>query len=176
MKKIIKKYLPEFVYGSVDGVVTTVAIVTAAVGAGLSSSVIFILGLANVLADAWSMGSSEYLSSISEAQMNFADNEHAEDEDGKTPLTKGWVTFVSFVAIGLLPVTPFFFSIVFPAFTNYDVYTSLAAALAAFILIGYIGARVTGASRFKNILRTVVVGSIAGLISFFVGYLLRNFE
>jgi VIT1/CCC1 family predicted Fe2+/Mn2+ transporter len=70
MKKIIHKYLPEFVYGSVDGVVTTVAIITGAVGAGLSSPIIFILGLANVLADGWSMGSSEYLSSISEAQMN----------------------------------------------------------------------------------------------------------
>ena len=44
MKKIIRKYLPEFVYGSVDGVVTTIAIITGAVGAGLSSPIIFILG------------------------------------------------------------------------------------------------------------------------------------
>ncbi|MFT6361145.1 MAG: VIT1/CCC1 family predicted Fe2+/Mn2+ transporter [Candidatus Paceibacteria bacterium] len=171
MKKIIHKYLPEFVYGSVDGVVTTVAIITGAVGAGLSSGIILILGLANVLADAWSMGSSEYLSSISEAEMEGVDH----DNEGKTPLDKGLVTFASFVAVGLLPIIPFFFSIVFPGFIGSDVWVSMGAALFAFILIGYIGARVTKASRTKNIIRTVIVGSIAAFISFIVGYLLRGF-
>lgn len=170
MKKIIHTYLPEFVYGSVDGVVTTVAIITGAIGAGLSSSIIFILGLANVLADAWSMGSSEYLSSISEAQMEGEDH----DNEGKTPIKKAAVTFVSFVAIGLLPIIPFLFSILFPYFVGPDVYVSMGAALCAFVLIGYIGARVTKASRSENIIRTVIVGTIAALISFFVGYLLRN--
>jgi vacuolar iron transporter family protein len=172
MKNIIKKFLPEFVYGSVDGVVTTVAIVTAAVGAGLSSSVIFILGLANVLADAWSMGSSEYLSSISEAQME-GDNY---DDEGKTPLAKAGVTFGSFVTIGLLPVIPFLISVLAPGFRGSDIYVSLVAALFSFIIIGYVGARVTGTSHVRNIIRTVIVGSVAALISFLVGYLLRNLE
>ncbi len=172
MKNIIKKFLPEFVYGSVDGVVTTVAIVTAAVGAGLSSTVIFILGFANVLADAWSMGSSEYLSSISEAQMGGDDY----DDEGKTPLAKASVTFASFVAIGLLPVIPFLMSVLIPSFKGSDIYVSLVAALFAFIVIGYIGARVTGSSHLKNITRTVIVGSVAAIISFLVGYLLRNLE
>lgn len=175
MKKIIKKYLPEFVYGSVDGVVTTVAIVTAAVGAGLSSTVIFILGLANVLADAWSMGSSEYLSSISESQMNPEDYDGDEESD-KTPLSKGIVTFVSFVAIGLLPVIPFLITVIVPSFKGTDIYVALFAALGAFILIGYIGARVTQSSRLTNIVRTVIVGTIAAGISFLVGHLLRNLE
>jgi VIT1/CCC1 family predicted Fe2+/Mn2+ transporter len=170
MKKIIRKYLPEFVYGSVDGVVTTVAIITGAIGAGLSSSIILILGLANVLADAWSMGSSEYLSSISESQMK---GERHNDE-GKTPINKALVTFVSFVAVGLLPIIPFFFSIIFPNFIGTDIYVSMLAALYAFVLIGYIGARVAKVSRIKNIMRTVIVGAIAALISFMVGYLLRN--
>ena len=170
MKKIIYKYLPEFVYGSVDGVVTTVAIITGAVGAGLSSGVILILGLANVLADAWSMGSSEYLSSISEAQMNG----DGHDDEGKTPIDKALVTFGSFVVIGLLPVLPFLLSSFFPDFIGLDTYISMLAALLAFVLIGYIGARVAKVSRFKNILRTVIVGTIAAFISFIVGYLLRG--
>lgn len=170
MKSLIKKYLPEFVYGSVDGVVTTVAIITGAIGAGLSSPIILILGLANVLADAWSMGSSEYLSSISESQMN--NGYHS--SEGKTPLKKALVTFISFVVIGLLPISPFFFSVVFPNFIGLDIYVSISFALLSFILIGYIGARVTGTSRVKNIIRTVIVGTIAALISFIVGYLLRN--
>ncbi|MCA9352838.1 VIT1/CCC1 transporter family protein [Patescibacteria group bacterium] len=170
MKKIIHRYLPEFVYGSVDGVVTTVAIITGAVGAGLSSGVILILGLANVLADAWSMGSSEYLSSISEAQMNG----DGHDNEGKTPIKKGFVTFGSFVAIGLLPVIPFGLSVFIPKFIGVDIYASMAAAFFAFVLIGYIGARVARASRFENIVRTVIVGTIAACISFMVGYFLRG--
>lgn len=171
MKKLIKKYLPEFVYGSVDGVVTTVAIITGAVGAGLASPVIFILGMANVLADAWSMGSSEYLSSISECHL---DPKECSGEGVKTPLKKGLVTFVSFVLIGLLPIIPFLFSILIPSFVGFDIWVSMIAALGAFILIGYIGARVAKTSRLHNIVRTVIVGSIAALISFLVGYLLRN--
>jgi VIT1/CCC1 family predicted Fe2+/Mn2+ transporter len=170
MKKNIRKYLPEFVYGSVDGVVTTVAIITGAIGAGLSSSIILILGLANVLADAWSMGSSEYLSSISESQLN-GENHH---DQKKTPTKKAVVTFVSFVAVGLLPIIPFFFSLYFPYFIGIDIYVSMIAAFIAFVLIGYIGARVANVSRIKNIIRTVIVGTIAALISFAVGYLLRN--
>ncbi|MCI5051350.1 MAG: VIT1/CCC1 transporter family protein [Candidatus Pacebacteria bacterium] len=173
MKKIIHKYLPEFVYGSVDGVVTTVAIITGAVGAGLSSSVIFVLGIANVLADAWSMGSSEYLSSISENQL---ENNSVNGEDGnqKKPLSKGVATFVSFVLVGLLPILPFLFSIFFDELQGIDIWLSMLCALCAFILIGYIGAQIARVSHIKNILRTVFVGTIAAGISFLVGYLLRG--
>jgi len=167
MKFLIKKYLPEFVYGSVDGVVTTVAIITGAVGAGLSAQVIFILGMANVLADGFSMGSSNYLSSLSEKDLKDTEDKH-------TPLSNGLVTFGSFVAAGLIPVVPFLISVFHEEFRNYDVLTSLMLSLFVFIGIGYIGARVTKTSRTKNILRTVLVGSLAAFISFIVGYLLRN--
>ena len=39
-----QKYLPEFIYGSIDGLVTTFAIVTGVMGAALSPSVILVLG------------------------------------------------------------------------------------------------------------------------------------
>jgi vacuolar iron transporter family protein len=60
------KYLGPFVYGGIDGCVTTFAVVAGAVGAGLESSVIIILGFANLLADGFSMSIGAYLSSKSE--------------------------------------------------------------------------------------------------------------
>lgn len=168
MKFLIKKYLPEFVYGSVDGVVTTVAIITGAVGAGLSSPIIFILGLANVLADGFSMGSSEYLSSISHDQLTKTVG------IGTTPVKKGLATFTAFVGLGIFPLFPFLVSVFIPSFHGKDILISLLLALSAFIVIGYIGARVTKTSHRTNIMRTVLVGGIAAGISFFVGYLLRN--
>lgn len=59
-------YLGEFVYGGIDGSVTTFAVVAGAVGAGLSSSIILILGFANLLADGLSMSIGAYLASKSE--------------------------------------------------------------------------------------------------------------
>ena len=53
-------YLADFVYGGIDGAITTFAIVAGVVGASLSSSIILILGLANLLADGFSMAASNY--------------------------------------------------------------------------------------------------------------------
>jgi VIT1/CCC1 family predicted Fe2+/Mn2+ transporter len=65
-KKWLQEYVSEIVYGGVDGVVTTFAIVAASAGASLSSSVIFVLGMANLLADGFSMGVSAYLAKRAE--------------------------------------------------------------------------------------------------------------
>jgi VIT1/CCC1 family predicted Fe2+/Mn2+ transporter len=61
-----QEYLGEFVYGGIDGSITTFAVVAGAVGAGLDSSVIIILGFANLFADGFAMSIGAYLSSKSE--------------------------------------------------------------------------------------------------------------
>jgi VIT1/CCC1 family predicted Fe2+/Mn2+ transporter len=53
-------YLRDWVYGGIDGSITTFAIVAGVVGAGLSTKVILILGVANLLADGLSMAASNY--------------------------------------------------------------------------------------------------------------------
>ncbi|MDX2483015.1 MAG: VIT1/CCC1 transporter family protein [Pseudodonghicola sp.] len=52
--------LRDVVYGAIDGSVTTFAIVAGVAGAGLSPLVIVALGLANVLADGFSMAAGNY--------------------------------------------------------------------------------------------------------------------
>lgn len=53
-------YLRDWVYGGIDGAVTTFAIVAGVIGADLSARVILILGLANLLADGFSMAAGNY--------------------------------------------------------------------------------------------------------------------
>lgn len=53
-------YLRDIIYGSIDGSVTTFAIVAGVAGAGLSTWVIIALGIANVLADGFSMAAGNY--------------------------------------------------------------------------------------------------------------------
>lgn len=61
------EYLADFVLGGIDGIITTFAVVAGVVGANLSSGVIIILGLANLLADGLSMAIGNYLGAKSEA-------------------------------------------------------------------------------------------------------------
>ena len=53
-------HLRDVIYGAVDGAVTTFAIVAGVVGAELSTKVIIALGIANVLADGFSMAAGNY--------------------------------------------------------------------------------------------------------------------
>jgi vacuolar iron transporter family protein len=53
-------YMPDAVYGAIDGTVTTFAILAGAVGANLSARVIIILGVANLVADGFSMAAGNF--------------------------------------------------------------------------------------------------------------------
>lgn len=53
-------YLRDWIYGGIDGAVTTFAVVSGVAGADLSSSVIVILGLANLIADGFAMAAGNY--------------------------------------------------------------------------------------------------------------------
>ena len=53
-------YLRDWVYGGIDGAVTTFAVVAGVVGAELSNRVVLILGVANLVADGFSMAASNY--------------------------------------------------------------------------------------------------------------------
>lgn len=55
-----RSVLRDVIYGAIDGAVTTFAIVAGVVGAELSVKVILALGIANVLADGFSMAASNY--------------------------------------------------------------------------------------------------------------------
>ena len=55
-----KSHLRDMIYGGIDGAVTTFAIVAGVQGAGLSSTIIIALGIANVLADGFSMAAGNY--------------------------------------------------------------------------------------------------------------------
>ena len=58
--------IQDVVYGGNDGIVTTFAVVAGTVGADLPHYIVIILGMANLLADATSMGTGSYLSLKSE--------------------------------------------------------------------------------------------------------------
>jgi vacuolar iron transporter family protein len=66
MKGPRSSYLRDWIYGGIDGTITTFAIVAGVVGADLSVSVLLILGFANLLADGFAMAASNYTGTQSE--------------------------------------------------------------------------------------------------------------
>ncbi|WP_439487640.1 VIT1/CCC1 transporter family protein [Algoriphagus sp.] len=64
----LQVYLREFVYGGIDGAVTTFAVVAGGFGADLNTGIIIILGFANLLADGFSMSVGAYLSAKSDKE------------------------------------------------------------------------------------------------------------
>jgi VIT1/CCC1 family predicted Fe2+/Mn2+ transporter len=63
-----KKYIKSIVYGGLDGIVTTFAMVASSNGAAIPTTLLFIIGFANLMADALSMSVGDYLSSKAEVE------------------------------------------------------------------------------------------------------------
>ncbi len=63
-----RSYLRDWIYGGIDGTVTTFAIVAGVVGAHLSASILLILGFANLLADGFAMAAGNFIGTKSERE------------------------------------------------------------------------------------------------------------
>ncbi|MGH1371201.1 MAG: VIT1/CCC1 transporter family protein [Cellvibrionaceae bacterium] len=75
-----QRYLKDMIYGAIDGSITTFAIVSGVSGAGLSTGVIIVLGLANLLADGFSMAASNFLGTRAENAYRESMREREEAE------------------------------------------------------------------------------------------------
>ena len=62
------QYIGNMVYGGLDGIITTFAVVSGVAGANLGANIVMILGVANLLADGLSMAIGAYLSEKSEKE------------------------------------------------------------------------------------------------------------
>jgi VIT1/CCC1 family predicted Fe2+/Mn2+ transporter len=216
-----QSYLGEFVYGGIDGSVTTFAVVAGATGAELSSAVVLILGFANLLADGLSMSIGAYLSTKAE-QQNFEKHRKVEywevenmpeaereeireiyrdkgfegellekvvdtitaNEDRwvdvmmkeelnmlketRSPFAIGFVTYVSFLLVGLIPLLVYLYDYLFDF--NWDLFWSASAlTTVGFIFVGFLKSYVTESSHWKSILETLLLGITAAAVAYGVG-------
>ena len=74
------QYIKSLVYGGLDGIITTFAVVAGVAGASLSSGIVLILGFANLIADGLSMAIGDYLSTKAENEYNQAEREREQWE------------------------------------------------------------------------------------------------
>lgn len=175
----IEKHIGEFVYGGMDGCVTTFAVVAGSVGAKLNTSVILILGFANLLADGFAMSVGAYLSAKSEHENNLKklklDNNHKYLllEDKNLPIRKGVATYLSFISIGLIPLTIYVFNQWFPLHQNLFLLTSIATGI-GFLSIGYLKSKMNHIAVWKGMMETLILGALAAIVSYYVGFFIEQ--
>lgn len=147
----IKNVLPAVVYGGSDGTVTTFAVMAGAVGAGIDTRIVIILGLANLFSDGFSMASADYLSEDSRI-----------GESKKIALRNAYVTFFSFIVIGFVPLIPVLF-LKDNAFLYSCIFT-----LITFASIGYMRGKILHRDPLRLATQSVAIGTTCAVISYFV--------
>jgi len=220
----MKWHFEDFIYGSIDGAVTTFAIVAGVVGAGLSPGIILILGFANLFADGFSMAAANYqaykaknefvemkrkqeeweIDNQEEQEMDeirdiyrekgfkeelleevvriitsrrkvWVDTMMKEElgliEDEKNPVDSSLSTFVGFNLIGLIPLIPFMIFMMMRIEPNSEAFIfSTISVSVSFFLVGMIKGKIVKKSKIRSGIFTLIIGGIAALVAYFVGY------
>ncbi len=172
IKRAEYRYLEEFVYGGIDGAVTTFAVVAGVVGASLSSSIILILGFANLIADGFSMAVSNYLSTKSENDLS----KKVKGIRKQNPTKNAIATFFSFFIIGFIPLLSFLLA----AITDYSYLEankfifSVALTFIALGIVGWLKGDITGKNKTKSSIQTIIIGGIAAALAFMTGLFLKS--
>lgn len=166
-----KKYLAEFIYGATDGAITTFAVVAGALGASLTSSIVLILGFANLIADGFSMATSDYLSVSSQNDLRHS---RKETKTNKSPLKTALATFSAFILAGLIPLLPFVGGLFSADIESMQITLALILTPITFLIIGWFKGSVVGKKRLSSSIQTLLIGSVAASLAFVVGYLLSK--
>ncbi len=221
LSSVRHNYIRDWIYGGIDGAVTTFAVVSGVAGAELSATIVLILGFANLIADGFSMAASNFLGTRAEQEdytrlekieyrhiEQFPEGEREEirqiyrekgfegeelekavelitaDKDRwvRTMLTEEYGlpgeirspwkaalnTFTAFLICGLVPLLPYLFTA-----KNSFVISSILTGV-TFFLIGSVKSRWSTSSWFRSGLETFTVGSLAAILAYAVGVLLKE--
>lgn len=161
---LVRHYLRDLVYGANDGIITTFAVVSGVAGADLEPRTALILGIANLLADGFSMGASNFLSIRSEEAVLASQGAGAREP---FPGRHATATFGAFVVAGSVPLLPYVLS---SAGWRFEV--AVVMTLATLFTVGALRALVTDLRWWMAGAEMLAVGAAAALISYGIGSVL----
>lgn len=163
----VRHYLSDLVYGANDGIITTFAVVTGVAGAELEPRIALILGTANLLADGFSMGASNFLSIRSEEAVRAARGESVNEP---FPVRHAFATLMAFVVAGMVPLLPYLFV---PPSARLGV--AAVVTLLTLFAVGASRALVTELRWARAGSEMLAVGALAAGVSYGVGAAIARF-
>lgn len=156
---LVRRFLPDLVYGANDGIITTFAIVAGVVGAGLPVRVVLILGFASLLADGFSMATSNYLSERTPTGGQRRGHLEA--------ARHGLATFTGFLTPGVVPLLAY----LLPLEPAQRFPMAVALTLATLFIVGAARALASELHWARAGLEMLLVGSLAASVAYAMGAL-----
>lgn len=167
MKETIKKYLASIVYGGSDGAVSYFTLMAGAYGAGLTIKMLIAIGVSNVVADAFSMATADYLSEDSKINVKEKDE-----------IESAIITFIAFVLIGCFPLAPSIYAYyTMPAEATLPLsmfIASTALTLFGFTYIGYLRGKILKRNIYRTVVQSIIICSVSAIIAYYLGEFVAN--
>ena len=148
----LKNNIRPLILGSVDGIITSFVIIAGGIAGDVSKNSVIIIGFSSLVADAFSMGTSEYLSSRTSYSV-------------KQSLIHGFSCFISFLIFGSIPLIAYSIT---PAF---EFVSSALSYVACLIIIAILKSYISNAYFLSSLLEILTLGLIAGGIAYAVAFL-----
>jgi predicted membrane protein (TIGR00267 family) len=169
------------VFGGIDGLTTTLALVWSSTGAGeqlVSAGAVLVLGVANLVATAVSMGIGDYVGTLAEYEANEMQMLGSSMSGSLTAraiasharavkvaaLRSGLTMFTSFIVFGGLPL------LVYLPVLQFDIeqrrFVSTFLCFVSFLLLGYARAKLTKGAVLVTAVSMAALGSAAALVSY----------
>ena len=171
-------FLKAAVYGANDGIVTTFAVVAGVAGAGLDARIVLILGIANLIADGFSMGVGDYLGEKAEADLesNRLVASETTSRVKRGIWMTGLITFISFIVAGSFPLLPYIAQATGVEIAiRHQLFASIVATGVALFLVGSLRTVVSGGHWLRNGLQTLGIGAVAAIAAYLAGAALEQF-
>lgn len=157
------------VFGGMDGILTTFALLAAVAGSGgTSPALTLVIGISTVLADGLSMGAGEYLSAKAEREIATSDDE----VDETTPLEKGVAMFVAFTVFGAMPLLGFLLTeLLAPAGAVYHFQLSVLITGFTLFALGTVKSTFGAGLWWKAGAEVTLIGGAAACVAFYTAKL-----
>lgn len=151
------------VLGGVDGVVSSFAVVAGShAHATNTMNAVLVVGISSVLADGFSMGVSEYVSTSAQLA-----RDKGSLSGRREALRLGLSCFAAFLACGAVPLASY-------AASGRNLLSSAMFSLATLMLLGAARTRASGEPLLYGLAQTAVLGSAAGLVAYGIGLLVES--
>lgn len=163
-KTLVSSALKPLILGSVDGLITSFVIIAGGIAGDVSKNAVMIIGFSSLFADAFSMGTSEYLSS--RTQSSFRES-----------ILFGVACFSSFALFGAIPLLGYSF-----AEQDFEFTISLLLFLFSLFCVSILrtyfvsSKALTSSGICSSILEILVLGSFAGAIAYVIAYLSHEIQ
>lgn len=167
LRGAVQHYLRDLVYGANDGIITTFAVVAGVAGADLPATTVLILGFANLVADGFSMGASNFLSIRSEEAARAAAGLGVQEPHAGR---HGFATFGAFLTAGAVPLVAY----LIPGLEASRFAVATALTLLTLFAVGASRSFVTEHGWIRSGLEMLAVGAAAAAVAYAIGAVIAN--